>query len=58
MTNARHSFTAAVGKYRFRFILLYAQLALIVVYKLVRFYLPSSEAAYVTTRATLTVFSR
>ncbi|KAI9566442.1 hypothetical protein HD554DRAFT_2275166 [Boletus coccyginus] len=28
-----------------------------VVYKLVRFYLPSSEAAYVTTRATLTVFT-
>jgi hypothetical protein len=27
------------------------------VYKLVRFYLPSSEAEYITTRATLTVFT-
>ena len=35
----------------------YAQLALIVAYKLFRFYLPSSESEYITTRETLTVFS-
>ena len=38
--------------------LIYSQISCVPVYKLVRFYDPDSSEEYLTTRATLTVFSK